>query len=177
MKTKLLLSCLALTALAVLLAGCLLPRSAATPSAGRPVLRLLAYINVSSGCQQATVDLLNSFPTKYPGVAVELVDFGDGGEGTRRWEAAGLRCMTLQLNGHAIVKYPVNGAEKIMAFQMPAGFYWTHEDLEQAVQAALAGKLQPATEEEWEQTAPAAPSPEQMKQQQEKAKQAPGGKS
>jgi hypothetical protein len=176
MKTKLLLLCLILGAAAVL-AGCLAPRPAAIPSAARPLLSILAYINVSSGCQQATVDLLNSLPAKHPGVEVQLVDFGDGGEGTKRWEDAGLKCMTLELNGHSIVKYPVNGADKVMAFQMPAGFYWTHEDLEQAVQAALAGKLQPATEAEWDQTAPAAPSPEQMKQMQQQGQPKPGGKS
>lgn len=165
MKIKLLLC--GLTLLVALLAGCPISR----PAAPAPAVHILAYINVTSGCQQATVDLLRSLPAKYPGVAAELVDFGDGGAGTQRWEAAGLRCMTIEINGHSLVKWPVDGQTKFMAFRMPAGFYWDHEDLEQAVQAALAGKLQPATEQEWEQTAPATPSPEQIKQQQQKAKQ------
>ena len=174
MKMKFLLPCLALAALMAVLSGC--PRARPAAEAPAPALRIMAYVNVTSGCQQATVDLLRSLPTKYPGVQVELVDFGDGGAGTKRWEAAGLRCMTIELNGHSIVKVPVNGADKIMAFHMPAGFYWTHEDLEQAVQAALAGKLQPATEDEWDATGPTASSPDEMRKQQQQKKQAPAGK-
>lgn len=166
MKTKFLIACLALATPALLLCGCILPLRSSVAKA--PAVRILAYINVSSGCQQATVDLLQSLPTKYPGVGVELVDFGDGGQGTDRWRQAGLRCMTIQINECSVVKYPVAGKMKVMAFHMPAGFYWTHEDLELAVQAALAGKLQAATEEEWGQAGNEAPTPEQMRKQQSK---------
>ncbi|MBU0608649.1 MAG: hypothetical protein KKI08_12240 [Armatimonadetes bacterium] len=131
-----------------LVAGCKSSSGTAGPAA--PVtVRLLAYVNVSSGCQQTTVDFLHSLPGKYPGVQVELVDFGDGGPGATRWEQSGLKCMALEINGQSIVKYPVDGSMKVTAFRAPAGFYWEHADLEAAVQAAGQGTLQPATEEEF----------------------------
>jgi len=142
----------------VLLAGCPHPASTTVAGATPPAVKILAYINVSSGCQQPTVDLLRSLPSKYPGVAVELVDFGDGDKGAARWENSGLKCMAIEINGHSIVKYPVNGATKVMAFRAPAGLYWTHEDLTAAVQAALKGMLQVATEEEFLNSGGAEPS-------------------
>ncbi len=133
----------------VLAAGCKSSSGTAAPAAAPVTVRLLAYVNVSSGCQQATVDFLHSLPGKYPGVQVELVDFGDGGPGAARWEQSGLKCMALEINGQSIVKYPVEGTMRVMAFRAPAGFYWEHADLEAAVQAAGQGTLQPATEEEF----------------------------
>ena len=124
-----------------LLGGCQRPGRAAS-------VKIVAYINVSSGCQAATVAFLQSLPARYPGVAVDLVDFGDGGPGMQRWQQAGLRCMTIQINGQSAVKFPVVGKMKVASFHMPAGFFWTHEDLEQAVQAAVQGKLQAATPED-----------------------------
>jgi hypothetical protein len=170
MKTKLLIIGTLAIGFAMVCPGCLIP--GAKPPTPEPKVRIVAYINVTSGCQAATVDLLKSFPTKYPGVAVEFVDFGDAGAGTHKWEAAGLHCMTIQFNGNSIVKYPVGGKSKVMGFRMPAGFIWTHEDLEQAVQAAAAGTLQPATEEEWDQGGEPTVSPEQLRKQQQ-SKQGP----
>ncbi len=92
------------------------------------------------------------------------MDFGDGGAGAARWEQSGLKCMTLEINGHSIVRYPLDGATKVMAFRAPAGLYWTHEDLTAAVQAALRGELKPATEEEFLSGGGAAPSEADMRQ-------------
>lgn len=133
----------------VLVAGCKPSGGTASPAAAPVTVRLLAYVNVSSGCQQATVDFLHSLPGKYPGAQVELVDFGDGGPGAARWEQSGLKCMAIEINGQSIVKYPMEGTIRVMAFRAPAGFYWEHADLEAAVQAAAQGTLQPATEEEF----------------------------
>lgn len=128
--------------------GCT-PRVTPSASAGTPAVRILAYINVSSGCQQATVDYLNQLQQKNRShVSLELVDFGDGGEGSERWQASGHKCMTIEINGSSVVKFPTKNGMKAVAFRMPAGLMWTHEDLGQAVQAALDGTLQPATEEE-----------------------------
>jgi hypothetical protein len=56
--------------------------------------------------------------------------------------------MTIEINGLPYAKFPEKGTEKTVAFKMPTGFLWTHEDLEAAVEAALDGQLQPATEQE-----------------------------
>ena len=164
--------------LAVLIAlvaasGCLL-RGGRDASAPPPSVHLLAYINVSSGCQQSTVDLLQSLPAKYPGVQVEIVDFGDSGPGAARWEQSGLKCMAIEIDGHSVVKYAVDGGTKVIAFHAPAGFYWEPEDLEAAVRAALQGTLQPATEEELAATGNAPPTPPDVQQVQSQRQPAGG---
>jgi hypothetical protein len=166
MNSKHAWACLALLLALILLTGC--PPSGGKSEAGpAPVaVRLLAYINVSSGCQQATVDFLQSLAAKYPGVETELVDFGDGDTGAARWEQSGLKCMAVEINGQSIVKYPVDGVVKVMAFRAPAGFYWEHEDLAAAVQAALAGTLQTATEEEFLASGGSAPTATDMQKYQ-----------
>lgn len=153
----------------MIIAGCNRPASTETPAAA-PAVKILGYINVSSGCQQATVDFLGGLPAKYPGVEVELVDFGDGGPGARRWEESGLKCMAVLIDGESIVRYPVGQEMRMTAFRSPAGLAWTHEDFEQALQAALAGKLEPVSEEEFMASHGQMPSPEQL--QDYKSKQA-----
>jgi hypothetical protein len=128
------------------LLGVAMPRSSAS-AAG--TVRVLAYINVSSGCQQATVDLLQQLAKRHaPGVQLELVDFGDGGAGAERWRQSGYRCMVIEINGSPYAKFPERGMLHIVAFKMPAGFQWTHQDLEAAIAAALAGQLRRATPDE-----------------------------
>jgi hypothetical protein len=151
----------------VVLAGCKTQKAAEAPS-GPPPVNLRAYINVSSGCQTATVDYLHSLQQKYPRLQLEIIDFGDGGAGLDRWQQSGHKCMTLELGGQSVVKYPVNGKSKAVSFRMPAGFLWSHEDLGQAVAAAMGGQLQPATEDE----AMAETSPEQVKAKLEELKKA-----
>lgn len=139
---------------------CLLVMLAGTLSyaADRQDVSILAYVNVSSGCQQNTVDFLNQLKAKYaPNVKLEMVDFGDGGKGTRRWQESGHRCMTIELNGMSMVKYPYQGKTQVRAFRQPAGFIWSHADLEHAVQAGLTGQLAAATEAEVEAAFVAAP--------------------
>ncbi|MGQ9729994.1 MAG: hypothetical protein ACUVX8_01850 [Candidatus Zipacnadales bacterium] len=115
----------------------------------RPTVRILAYINVSSGCQEPTLELLRSFPRQYPNrVYLNIVNFGDQGAGNRQWKASGYDCMTIEINGSDIVRFPVDGKEKVVAFRQPVGFWWTHEDLQAAVAAGIAGKLGTGTEEE-----------------------------
>ena len=170
MNPRHIMLCLALTVTAAHLVGCRPPSGGSGTSAASRTVRVLAYINVSSGCQQATVDFLQSLPAKYPGVQVELVDFGDGGAGAARWEQSGLKCMALEINGHSIVKFPADGAARVMAFRAPAGLYWTHEDLTAAVQAALQGELKPATEEEFLSGGGTAPSDADLRQYQSQHK-------
>jgi hypothetical protein len=152
-----------------MVAGCQ-TQQAVTAPAGPPPVDLRAYINVSSGCQEATVQFLHKLQEQYPRLTLELIDFGDGGAGLERWQASGHKCMTLEINGQSVVKYPKGGKMKSVAFRMPAGFLWTHEDLAEAVKAAMAGELQPSTEDE----AMAETSPEKVKaklEEYQKAKQ------
>jgi hypothetical protein len=136
-----------------LLALALLP---AVAHAATATVTIRAYINVSSGCQAATVDYLNNLKARYkPNVKLEMIDFGDRGKGLKRWQSSGYRCMTIELNGSPLVRYAINGQWKYVAFQMPAGFNWTHTDLGQAVAAGLQGQLYAATQAEIEAAAPA----------------------
>ena len=48
-----------------------------------------------------------------------------------------------KLDGNSVVKYPVNGKMKVSAFHQPAGFNWTHDELEQAIRGCLACPLGP----------------------------------
>jgi hypothetical protein len=134
------------------LAGCPkpstdVPGAAAKPE--RPPVRILAYINESSGCQEPTIELLKSFQKQYRGrVTVEIVDFGDEGKGNKRWKESGLDCMTIEIDGSPLVRFLAEGKEKVVALRQPVGFWWTHEDLQAAVAAAVDGTLQRGTEEE-----------------------------
>ncbi|MEI6504120.1 MAG: hypothetical protein WCP21_24165 [Armatimonadota bacterium] len=126
----------------------------ASPRQSRVTIR--AFINVSSGCQVATVDFLKALKTRYaPNVSLELIDFGDQGRGFRRWQQSGYRCLTVEINGSPLVKFPYHGKSHAVAFQMPAGMNWSHSDLEQAVQAGVNGHLQRATQAEVDACAPA----------------------
>jgi len=139
---------------AVLLPGC--PGHHGSPAgfgaasrAALPPVKLLAYINVSSGCQEPTITLLQQLEDQHPDrVQLEIVDFGDEGEGEKRWKASDYDCMNIRINGSPFVRFPVGDKERIVAFQQPVGFSWTHEDLQAAVAAALDGKLEAVTEEE-----------------------------
>lgn len=128
------------------------PSSAGQPAAPapqpRPKAKVTAWINVSSGCQQPTVDLLQELASRYEdSVEVEIIDFGQP-KGAQRWQEAGLRCMAIEFNGASAVVFPKGGREKVVVFEMPAGFNWTHEDLMLAFAALADGTLRPATEEE-----------------------------
>lgn len=167
MKVRILLPLVLLASVAII-TGC--NRGASTEPPAAAAVQVLGYINVSSGCQQPTVDFLKALPAKYPGVQVEFVDFGDGGPGARRWEESGLKCMAVLINGESIVRYPLGQEMHMVAFRSPVGLAWTHEEFEQAVQAALAGKLEPVTEEEFTASHGQMPSPEQLREY--KSKQA-----
>jgi hypothetical protein len=128
-----------------LLAGC----KSGTPAGTAPAVNVLAYVNVSSGCQQATVDFLKQLQAENGSrMKLEFVDFGDGGAGAQRWQNSGHSCQTIEINGASSVRFPVGGQPKTVTFQMPVGFQWTFDDLKGAVQAALKGDLQPASETE-----------------------------
>ncbi|MEN6545395.1 MAG: hypothetical protein ABFE07_05070 [Armatimonadia bacterium] len=133
---------------ALLIALALVPTLVVAAPRRQPVA-IRAYINVSSGCQAATVDFLNALKAKYaPDVSLEMIDFGDEGRGLKRWRQSGHRCLTIELNGSPLAKFPYQRKMAAVAFRMPVGFGWSHADLEHAVQAGLRGQLQRATEAE-----------------------------
>jgi hypothetical protein len=113
-------------------------------------VRIVAYINISSGCQASTVKLINDLAIKYSEFAqVEFVDFGDGGAGAQRWADDGLDCMTILFNGSPVVRIPgPDGEAKTVVYAMPEGFSWTHDDLKASFAAMKTGKLEILTEEE-----------------------------
>ena len=116
---------------------------------GAKKMKVTAYINVSSGCQAETVDLLNNLGMDYSKlVDMEIVDFGSP-EGDERWRAAGLKCMAILFDGSPAVKIPdeKEGARTVVFF-MPAGLGWTHEDLKATFEALRDGKLQVLSPEE-----------------------------
>jgi hypothetical protein len=121
----------------------------ATPAPSAPKTQVRVYINVTSGCQAETVDLLNSLGMDYTGkVDLQIIDFGSP-EGEQRWRDDGLDCMALLFNGSPAVKFPgADGVVKTVTFFMPAGFSWTHDDLKEAFAAIKAGKLQVLTEDQ-----------------------------
>lgn len=133
---------------ALVIALVLVPALGAS-GAGRQPVAIRAYINVSSGCQAATVDFLNGLKARYaPNVSLEMIDFGDESRGLKRWQQSGYRCLTVELNGSPLAKFSYQGKPVVVAFRMPVGFGWTHADLEHAVQSGLRGQLQRATEAE-----------------------------
>lgn len=111
--------------------------------------QVIAYINVASGCQEPTVELVNALAEEYGDVVtLELVDFGSP-EGEKRWYGDGMDCMGFLFNGSPVLRFPgEDGTPKTVAFLMPAGFGWTHEDLEEAFAALRAGTAEILTEEQ-----------------------------
>ncbi len=114
-------------------------RTPETVAAGQKV-KVKGYINVASGCQQPTVDLLERLDRENGRLELELIDFGTE-EGNQRWKADGLTCMTITINGHQTVTYGEPGHRRIVTFAYPPGFQWLLSDLEAAIKDALAGKL------------------------------------
>lgn len=110
---------------------------------------ITAYVNVTSGCQVPTVNVLKEASEQYAGkLEIDVVDFGDGGEGAARWKASGLECMAIVFGEDTGVAWDHQGQRKAADFVMPPGFNWMLEDLKQALAAAAEGRLQKATDEE-----------------------------
>jgi hypothetical protein len=113
---------------------------AAPQKAAPGKVAIKAYINVSSGCQEDTVKLLQGLAAKNKGVTLQIIDFGQP-KGRQAWEKSGLGCMGILLNGHHTVTIGEAGHRRVVAFMKPAGFLWSHADLTEAVQDGLKGTL------------------------------------
>lgn len=156
MRRRLGLSVLMAVVPLILAMGCRTPThvdDSEEAPAKEPVATLTAYINITSGCQQPTVDFIRELESKHADkLAVEFVDFGDADTGSKAWKDAGLNCMTLQINGDSTVTWGEGEEKRTVTFESPVGFSWTHEALAEAVQAAIEGRLQPGSPEEAEGT-------------------------
>lgn len=118
-----------------------------TTDTDEPV-HLTAYIEVSSGCQDWTVQVLNDLDEQYDSTDVEIVNFGEP-EGRKRMQENGISCMTLLFDGSPVVQIPDEaGGTRTVTFYFPVGFGWTHEDLEQAFAAIDSGEAKILSEEE-----------------------------
>lgn len=133
--------------------GVTAPEASAPNAAQSGKIKVTAYINVTSGCQASTVDLINNLGMDHADlVDLEIVNFGSP-EGERRWREDGLDCMAILFdNGKGpspALKFPArDGKVKTVVFFMPAGFSWEHEDLEDAFKAMKDGTLEILSEEE-----------------------------
>ncbi len=129
--------------------------SATRPVANPPLLpagkvQVHAYINVSSGCQAATVALLDELVKENAAyVDYQITDFGTS-EGAKEWLKTGLGCMAILFNGSpAVALEGPGGQRRIVIFKMPVGLgLWTHEDLRATFSAIRRGKFRSATEQE-----------------------------
>jgi hypothetical protein len=110
--------------------------------------KLTAYINVASGCQDWTVDLVNDLDEQYESIDVEIVDFGTP-EGMKRLNEDGVSCMALLFDGSPVVRLPgEDGEGQVVTFFFPVGFGWTHEDLKQAFAGIDSGEAEILSEDE-----------------------------
>lgn len=101
-------------------------------------VEVVAYINQQYGCQKATEEFLTALARKHgKRMNLEFVDFG--GKGKKRWRADGMRCMAIRINGSTAVEITDRAVKIPVRFDMPAGYYWTHADLEIAVRQAIEG--------------------------------------
>ena len=124
------------------------PAATPAPAAGNNKVHVEAYVPVSTGCRAETLALLKQLAAQYQDrITLEIIDFTSD-EGMKRWQAAGLSCLSILFDGHYAVVFDAPGGAVPVTFQMPPGINWTHDDLEHAFAAAAIGKLRPATEDE-----------------------------
>ena len=102
-----------------------------TETAGAPdAIRVEAYYPGNEGHKYIS-DLMDEVNEKYaPAVHAEFIDFTSD-EGYDRWQAAGLKCGTIMINGEYKVTIEKDGETKNVMFQMggKGDGYWNPEDL------------------------------------------------
>ncbi|PIY44866.1 MAG: hypothetical protein COZ05_07175 [Armatimonadetes bacterium CG_4_10_14_3_um_filter_59_10] len=108
--------------------------SCGTTGAAPAKVRIMAYINVSNGCQEPTVKYLKNYAANHRNeMALDMIDFGSE-EGFARWRRDGLTCQTILVNGSSqfrvgSVGTPSSATPRIVTLKMPEGVRWTFEDL------------------------------------------------
>jgi hypothetical protein len=138
---------------AIALTGCRPPPTApAEPvSPLHDNLIITAFVDPDSRCHQFAVDAAREVQAARPArVVVQIEDISPGGRGRHRWQAEGLDCMALMIQGMTTVSWGRGEDRRTVSFLHPPGFSWVPEDLEAAVEAATNEALRAAEPEEAE---------------------------
>ena len=110
--------------------------NAATIPAEKVIIK--AYLNLGSGCQKETIDLLDGLVREYKGqVSVEYIDFSTS-EGAERTRKEGLSCAGLVINGkQTYTLKDSNGEQREVTFSHPINSQYTADDLKIVVKMLL----------------------------------------
>lgn len=145
---------LALTTLlaATVLIGCREEiREPMPPVIDRHQISITAFLAPDSTPEQRTIELLNTLRDGHPDrIDLTIIDITDGDQGTARWRALELDSVAISFNGCITVSWGEGEERRTVSFLHPPGFAWNHDDLREAVEAALRGELRPAEPEEAE---------------------------
>jgi hypothetical protein len=114
------------------------PKAEQEASALAEKVRIKAYLNLGSGCQKETTDLLDGLTKEYKGqVFVEYIDFSTK-EGYKRTVEDGLNCAGLVINGKQT--YTIkdsNGKQREVTFSHPINTQYTADDVKTVVKLLL----------------------------------------
>ena len=113
---------------------------AGSPLGAAPTkVHLKAYINQSSGCQVPTETFLKKLAATYKGrVDLTFVNFGEP-TGRKIWRQDGMHCMGIKIDGSTKASILYKGVKLDVAFEMPVGHRWLHDELATAVRQKLEG--------------------------------------
>ena len=105
---------------------------AVEPGGGEPKVTVQAFFPDNEGHQEIK-DMLADVEEKYGNdVSTEFIDFQTD-EGFERWQAAGLTCGTVLINGERNMTITEDGEDREVSFTMGPGTYWNEDDLAAAV--------------------------------------------
>lgn len=139
---------------AVALTGCRPPPTTPQEPAFPPhddLVTITAFVDPESVCHQLAMDVLREVEAQRPArVELQIEDISPGAPGRERWEAKGLDCMAVMIEGMTTVSWGRGEDGRTVSFLHPPGFCWMPEDLEAAVTAAMNEALRPAEAEEAE---------------------------
>ena len=128
------------------MAGCLdlkaCPVAAAKPvNSAKAVVKVVAYYpDNDSEDHKAIKKAVLGLSAKYGGkVSGEFIDFTSD-EGFKKWQAAGLNCGTILINGTETHTYEKSGKPVEVTFTKAQGGEWTFADLDAVVQKLLKDK-------------------------------------
>jgi len=114
------------------------PKVEQKPSALAKKVTIKAYLNLGSGCQEETIDLLDGLAKEYKGqVSVEYIDFSTK-KGYERTVKDGLNCAGLVINGKQT--YTIkdrNGKQREVTFSHPINMQYTADGVKTVVKLLL----------------------------------------
>ena len=111
---------------------------------------ITAFISYDSIPEEATVTLLEELQAAHPDrVQLRIFDVIDD-EGRAALSEEEFDTVAIRINEQTTVSWGEDDERRTVSFLYPPGFAWNHDDLRQAVGAALRGELRPAEPEEAE---------------------------